>query len=205
MRTGKDFDGIAYNSFEREIERSKKEGTEERDPYLDWLLDLRDEVIKTPGFDVTSFNEIERNHKKEVRDFFLRKADFSKVISWAKSIHEEKPRMTGILDRETYLKSAEIIKAKEEGLFREERPRKEKKEKAPRKEYKEILIVEAKYGVPSIKLVEVTDTVKIGEPFTNKMAGGDPCPKIKKTLFIKALLDGVETEVEFLEGRKIIF
>lgn len=68
-------------------------------------------------------------------------------------------------------------------------------------------IIEAKYGSEQKKFVNVTDKVKsIAEENslsilpTNHLFGGDPCPNLRKDLYIKYELDGEVMEDLFAEG-----
>lgn len=66
-------------------------------------------------------------------------------------------------------------------------------------------ITEAIYGAEA-NTTNVTDVVKVGRKVSNKNLGGvDPAPKVKKTLSVKALIDGSPIEKIFQEGEKVVF
>ena len=111
---------------------------------------------------------------------------------------EDKPKFTGISDRELYLKNKKIIEEKAKGLHKHERQPKLVSSKI-------VNILSAQYGLTDIKTIDVTDKIILGEKFTNELAGEDPAPKRKKNIFIKAMVDGKETEATFIEGKRIIF
>lgn len=87
---------------------------------------------------------------------------------------------------------------------------KEKKEKAPKtpKEPKVkkavISITSALYGTPE-KTIEVASKLIVGRKITNRLIGEDPAPKLRKTLTVKAVVDGTPVEKAFNEGDKLVF
>jgi predicted secreted protein len=70
---------------------------------------------------------------------------------------------------------------------------------------KAVKILTALYGQTTIKTVDVTDKVTVGGKITNKIAGEDPCPKKKKSLYVTAEVDGEKVEKTFSEGQPVIF
>ena len=128
----------------------------------------------------------------------------------AERIKNEKPRFSGCPDRKGYLAAQEILKQKAAGTWID--PEKEAKrlaraEATKKKEYvpKDVTILSAFYGIKDIKVIDITDKILVNEKVTNVMVGEDPCPKKKKNVYVKAIVDGIETEVEFIEGKLIRF
>ena len=80
------------------------------------------------------------------------------------------------------VKAAETVEAKPEAV------KKERKAKGP-----VVVITSAKYGTAE-KSIEVASKMIVGRKITNKLAGEDPCPKVKKTLAVKATVDGNPVE-----------
>ena len=86
-------------------------------------------------------------------------------------------------------------------------PVKEKKTRAPKAEKPAkpvINIISALYGVEGTT-IEVKDNMKVGRKITNKLAGSDPAPKVKKQLQVVAEIDGERVERTFAEGEILKF
>lgn len=83
-------------------------------------------------------------------------------------------------------------------------PKAPKTPKAPKAPQPVIVFTSATYG-SSEKNIEVADKLVLGRKITNKLVGEDPHPKMKKTLFVKATIDGTPVEKTFNEGDKLIF
>lgn len=86
-------------------------------------------------------------------------------------------------------------------------PAKEKKTRAPKAEKPAkpvINILSALYGVEGTT-IEVKDNMKVGRKITNKLAGSDPAPKVKKQLQVVAEIDGTRIERTFAEGEILKF
>lgn len=79
---------------------------------------------------------------------------------------------------------------------------KEKKEKAMEAAGPAVEILSALYGIEGNR---ISVTPIIGKKMTNKIAGSDPAPKVKKDVIIKATVDGAEVEKTFTEGEVISF
>jgi len=67
-----------------------------------------------------------------------------------------------------------------------------------------VVIDSAVYGT-SEKNIQVATKVIIGRKITNRLVGGDPAPKQKKILVVKATVDGKAVDKIFNEGDKLIF
>jgi hypothetical protein len=91
----------------------------------------------------------------------------------------------------------------------ETKPEEKKEPKAKKVKGPVIEITEAIYGGEvegEMKTLNVTEAIKYGRKVTNKNCGGtDPAPKVKKTLSVKALVDGKPIEKQFAEGEKLTF
>lgn len=96
------------------------------------------------------------------------------------------------------VKAAETAEAKPE-VKAEAKPKKEKKAKGP-----VVVITSAMYGSAE-KSIEVAAKMIVGRKITNKLAGEDPAPKVKKVLVVKATVDGSPVEKTFNEGDKLTF
>ena len=84
---------------------------------------------------------------------------------------------------------------------------KENKEEIAKLPEKSIKILSAIYGISekNIEIVSRLSEKSIGEKITNRLAGNDPAPRIKKSLTVKAIIDGKEIEKIFAEGQKLEF
>jgi hypothetical protein len=67
-----------------------------------------------------------------------------------------------------------------------------------------INIISALYGVEGTT-IEVKDNMKVGRKITNKLAGSDPAPKLKKQLTVVAEIAGERVERTFAEGEILKF
>jgi hypothetical protein len=63
-------------------------------------------------------------------------------------------------------------------------------------------ILSAMYGIEGNR---ISVTPIVGKKMTNKIAGSDPAPKVKKDVIVKAKVDGTEVEKTFSEGEVISF
>jgi uncharacterized membrane protein YkvA (DUF1232 family) len=199
-RSGKDHFENAIRGFERDLRQNKVEKIDkETEDFRNWMKDLREYITFDRSHSLTAFNRIsnEKVNKQKLHEFYKSGTSFSLVSAWVKQTDEDTPKMTGILDRELWLKNKAIIEAKEKGLY--VKPGKEPV--SP----KEVSIISAQYGLEEERLIDVTDKILVGQKFTNKLAGEDPCPNKKKQVIIKAIVDGVEGEYVFIENKKIIF
>ena len=79
-----------------------------------------------------------------------------------------------------------------------------KAEKAPKAPKQVVIFTSGIYG-SNEKNVQVVDKLVLGRKITNKLVGEDPHPKMKKTLIVKATIDGTEVERTFNEGDKLVF
>ena len=83
---------------------------------------------------------------------------------------------------------------------------KAKVEKAPKVEKPSgpvVSILSALYGIEGTR-VEMTGAIKSGRKLTNKLAGSDPAPKVKKDAVITYTVDGgAEQTVTVAEGEVI--
>ena len=81
----------------------------------------------------------------------------------------------------------------------------EKPAKAPHVTPQTITILSALYGIKGVNTIDVTDKATIGAKITNKIIGSDPVKNKKKKVYVTAILDGVETETVFNEGKELIW
>ena len=61
------------------------------------------------------------------------------------------------------------------------------------------------YGIKGVNVINVTDKVEVGGKVTNKIAGSDPVKGKKKQVYVTALVDGIETEKTFIEGKELVW
>jgi len=106
------------------------------------------------------------------------------------------PRMGNIWRSEYEAQVKQFAHEKEHG-----KPR-AKKEAAPIEIDESIQILSALYGIESVT-IEIKDRVCNGRKVNNRLAGEDPVPGKKKSLVVKAMVDGVEVEKTFGEGQVI--
>lgn len=88
-----------------------------------------------------------------------------------------------------------------------EKVKKEKAAKAPKESKAKkavISITSALYGTAE-KTIEVATKMVVGRKITNRLIGEDPAPKVRKTLTVKAVVDGTPVEKTFNEGDKLAF
>ena len=98
-----------------------------------------------------------------------------------------------------YIKEAKAPKAPSLKLV-DAKPKKKIKE-----ESSSIEILKAVYGVDATVIEIEPEKVKVGKKVSNKMAGTDPAPKIKKTLTVTAIVYDKEVTKAFTEGEVIVF
>jgi hypothetical protein len=68
-----------------------------------------------------------------------------------------------------------------------------------------IKFLSAVYGTTEKSIPVVLTEKSIGHKVTNKLAGSDPCPKVKKQLIVEAEIEGEKVTKTFIEGEKIVF
>lgn len=195
----KDHFEIATRNIERTLKNAKNEPEVKDDgfSYWKWTLDEYVTFNKDHHLGLHTYQRLSYQYKKEIREFFERKASLSTVVTFLKKKDEETPMHSGMLNREEYLKNKAIIEAKARGEW-------VKPGKEPKKP-KEVEIIQALYGLQDIKFIDITSKIKIGEKVNNDLAGEDPCPKKKKEVVVRAKVDGVEGDYKFIEGKKIVF
>lgn len=79
---------------------------------------------------------------------------------------------------------------------------KPKKEKVTEAAGPAVEILSALYGIEGSR---ISVTPVVGKKMTNKVAGSDPAPKVKKDLVVKARVNGEEVEKTFSEGEVVSF
>jgi len=112
------------------------------------------------------------------------------------SLKKEKP---------LYIKEAKAPKVKKEPKVEDFDIQTSKPKKKVKEEESFVQVLKATYGVDT-SIVEVDTTrVVVGKKVTNKMAGSDPAPKVKKTLSVTAMVYDKEVTKSFNEGEVIEF
>ncbi len=76
------------------------------------------------------------------------------------------------------------------------------KAEAPKVEGPIVEILSALYGIEGNR---ITVTPVIGKKMTNKIAGSDPAPKVKKDVIVTARVNGEEVVKTFTEGEIVTF
>lgn len=182
----KDFHGEAAARFEKTL---KTEDAKERNTVAIETLSLaeQEKIILEREFE---FQQLQRSRSAERREI----SDQRNYISMAAQFATK---------TETSDEKRERIRLEREAA-RLERPT---RTRTPRVEAiaKEVQILSATYGLADIRVIDITEKIVVGAKVTNEIAGEDPCPKKKKEVVVKALVDGVEVEVTFTEGKKIVF
>lgn len=94
---------------------------------------------------------------------------------------------------------------------RSQREPKEKKPREPRvvtpefvEVTKDVQLTQVLYGIKGTT-IDITDKVKPGQKVNNKVAGQDPASGKRKSVYVKAIVDGVEVEKIFAEGKYLEF
>ena len=95
-------------------------------------------------------------------------------------------------------------KAKKEKVVKE-KVAKVAKEKPVKVSPSVVEILKVLYGIKDVNVIDVTDKVVIGGKVNNRIAGSDPVKNKKKKVYVTALLDGVEQETIFNEGKELVW
>lgn len=82
---------------------------------------------------------------------------------------------------------------------------KPKKKVMVKEEESSVEILKAIYGIDATVIEIDTAKVKMGKKVSNKMAGSDPAPKVKKALTVTAMVYDKEVTKTFGEGEVIEF
>lgn len=108
-------------------------------------------------------------------------------------------RFISLKDKAMYTKEVKAPKAETSKL--------ELVDAKPKVKVKEdtVEILKAVYGVDATVVEVDTAKVRIGKKVSNRMAGADPAPKVKKSMTVTAVLHGKEIEKTFSEGEIIEF
>lgn len=205
-RSGKDHFEIATRNIERVLRSEKNNKTPEIDEkekrFSDWLWRLKEYVTfnKTHRLGLNTYHQLKQKYSEEIRKFFEDGTSFARIVVFLEEKDIER-RFTRMPDRETWLKNKAIIEAKARGEWKRPSKSKEKVEKVEKK----VEIIQALYGLQDIKFIDITSKIVIGQKVNNALAGEDPCPNKKKNVIVRAVVDGVEGDYTFVEGKKIIF
>ena len=105
-------------------------------------------------------------------------------------------------EKAMYIKAAKVTEAATELKLVDAKP---KKKVIVKDEDKAIQILKAIYGVDATVIEIDTEKVKMGKKVSNKMAGSDPAPKVKKALTVTAMVYDKEVTKTFGEGEVIEF
>jgi len=112
------------------------------------------------------------------------------------SLKKEKP---------LYIKETKAPKVKKEPKVEDFDIQTSKPKKKVKEEESFVQVLKATYGVDT-SIVEVDTTrVVVGKKVSNKMAGSDPAPKVKKTLSVTVMVYDKEVTKSFNEGEVIEF
>jgi hypothetical protein len=104
-------------------------------------------------------------------------------------------------EKTMFIKAAKAPKAEELKLV----DAKPKKKVMVKEEESSVEILKAIYGIDATIIEIDTAKVKIGKKVSNKMAGSDPAPKVKKALTVTAMVYDKEVTKTFSEGEVIEF
>ena len=173
-RSGKDHFGIAIAGFEHAL-RGMGKGKESKPLTPKERMELELKAVKEK---IVAEKEWEAKEKERKREL------------------SERPRF-GNMWRAQYEEQQKQFE--HEKIHGKPRARKEREEEVIDDS---IQIIEAFYGANGNTVV-ITDRVRNGKKVNNRLAGQDPVPGVKKELFIKAIVDGVEVEKTFIEGSLI--
>lgn len=105
-------------------------------------------------------------------------------------------------EKAMYIKAAKVAEAATELKLVDAKP---KKKVIVKDEDKAIQILKAIYGIDATVIEIDTEKVKMGKKVSNKMAGSDPAPKVKKALTVTAMVYDKEVTKTFDEGEVIEF
>ena len=203
-KSGKDHFEIATRNIERVLRSEKYNKTPEIDEkekrFSDWLWQLGEYVTfnKTHTLGLNRYHQLKQKYSKEIRKFFENGTSFARIVIFLEEKDMDTRMFTGM---ETWLKNKAIIEAKARGEWKRLSKSKEKVEKVEKK----VEIIQALYGLQDIKFIDITSKIVIGQKVNNALAGEDPCPNKKKNVIVRAVVDGVEGDYTFVEGKKIIF
>jgi hypothetical protein len=173
-RSGKDHFGIAIAGFEHTL-RGMGKGKEVKPLTPKQRMELDLKAVKDKIAAEKEWEEKEKARKKELA---------------------EKPRF-GNMWRAQYEEQQKQFE--HEKIHGKPRAHKEREEEVIDDS---IQIIEALYGANG-NTINIADRVRNGKKVNNRLAGQDPVPGVKKELFIRATVDGVEVEKTFIEGSKI--
>lgn len=104
-------------------------------------------------------------------------------------------------EKTMFIKAAKAPKAEELKLV----DAKPKKKVIVKEEESSVEILKAIYGIDATVIEIDTVKVKIGKKVSNKMAGSDPAPKVKKALTVTVMVYDKEVTKTFSEGEVIEF